>query len=294
MMHLLNDLTVFWNWELRVLHCNHRWAASEEDCGEFVSQQARQLNLTCDIATAPRIHLDENRARQWRYNMLSDWAQQWNCRYVATAHTGSDRAETFLFNLFRGSGAEGLSSLKWSRPLELSHSTKPLLVRPLLELWREETKQFCDRHSIPIWEDPFNQDLSHPRNRIRQDLIPLLKQHFNPQVESALNRTADILADRNEDISNRARELWVRVYRENPPRLHRQHLGNASVALQRQVIRRFLHLHVRSPNFEQVESLRALLGAPRSSKTSTLAGGAWAEIDHSYLVLRTIADSASG
>ena len=121
MMNLLNDLTVLWNWELRVLHCNHRWAAREEDCGEFVCQQARQLNLTSDIATAPRIHLDENRARQWRYQMLFDWSQQWNCQYVATAHTGSDRAETFLFNLFRGSGADGLSSLKWSRPLDRSH-----------------------------------------------------------------------------------------------------------------------------------------------------------------------------
>ena len=118
LMHALNDLTALWHWQLHVLHCNHRWIASEAECADFAIEQAQALKLPHDVATAPHIYRDENRARQWRYRMFSDWAQQWGCRYVVTAHTGSDRAETFLFNLFRGSGADGLANLKWSRPLQ--------------------------------------------------------------------------------------------------------------------------------------------------------------------------------
>ncbi len=312
MMHLLNDLTVLWNWQLHVLHCNHRWIAREEECADFVYEQAIALQLPCDIATAPHIYLDENRARQWRYAMLSDWARRWDCQYVLTAHTGSDRAETFLFNLVRGSGSEGLSSLKWSRSLD-GRSTESResiqssqtqitdeversaiqLVRPLLSVWRHETAEFCQRHAIPIWEDPFNRDLSHPRNRIRQELIPMLQAHFNPQVELALTRTANILANQADDISERAETLLLQAYHENPPRLDCRHLGKASVALQRQVIRRFLQLHALSPQFEQVETVRSLLNAPHRSKTPTLPGGVWGEIETGYLVLRSDEDTVS-
>lgn len=292
LMHLLKDLTVLWDWQLHVLHCNHRWVEHESDCADFVCRQAQELGLTCDIATAPTIYQDENRSRQWRYQMLVDWGQRWDCPYIATAHTGSDRAETFLFNLFRGTGADGLSSLKWSRPLVNDRPDSPLLVRPLLELWRQETADFCDRHAIPIWDDPFNQDLDHPRNRIRQELIPLLKQYFNPQVELTLNRTADILGDQAEDIAQWANALWTQVYCENPPRLDRVQLGQASIALQRQVIRCFLQLHLKLPSFEQVEMLRALINAPRNSKSPSLSGGAWAENQDNYLVLRNITDTA--
>ncbi|MGK7912814.1 MAG: tRNA lysidine(34) synthetase TilS [Synechococcus sp.] len=307
MMHVLNDLNILWNWKLHVLHCNHRWAASEADCADFVTQQANALQLPNDVATAPQIYRDENGARQWRYGIFCDWARQWNCQYVVTAHTGSDRAETFLFNLFRGSGADGLASLKRSRSLgprvtptdgalsnskttfepdpQEGHEQPLMLVRPLLDAWRHETLDFCQNHSIPIWEDPFNQDFSHPRNRIRQELIPLLKEHFNPQVELALTRAAEILASQAEDVSERGEALMLHAYHEDPPRLDLRLLGKASVALQRQAIRLFLRMHAVSSQFEQVETLRYLLNAPHHSRTPSLTGGVWAEINHGYLVL---------
>ncbi len=324
MMHILHDLTALWNWQLHVLHCNHRWSLSEADCADFAIAQAKALQLPHAVATAPHIYRDENRARQWRYDMFCDWAQQWNCQYVVTAHTGSDRAETLLFNLCRGSGADGLANLKWSRPLHphlrpspesplhggpalhrdpptgdtptSPEDLSPLLTleRPLLEVWRHETLDFCQTRSIPIWEDPFNQDLSHPRNRIRQELVPFLKAHFNPQVELALTRTADILASQSEDISDRAKILMLQAYRENPPRLDCRHLGKASIALQRQAIRRFLRMHALSSQFEQVETLRSLLNAPHRSRTPSLTGGVWAEINQGYLVLCSDKTTVSG
>ena len=195
MLHILKDLTPLWHWQLRVMHCNHRWTPAETDCAEFVRSQAHHLGIPYHVATANTIYLDENRARQWRYQQLMNCANAHQCDVIATAHTGSDRAETFLFNLMRGSGITGLSSLKWSRPIQplatvepeldhphpatqepqdardepiLAHSnsdheTKSLsLIRPLLGVWRQETADYCQDHTIPIWEDPFNQDFSHP------------------------------------------------------------------------------------------------------------------------------------
>ena len=113
----------------------------------------------------------------------------------------------------------------------------------------------------------------------------MLKEHFNPQVELALTRTADILASQAADISNQAEKLMLQAYHENPPRLDRRHLGKASVAVQRQTIRCFLRMHALSSQFEQVETLRNLLNAPHRSRTPSLTGGIWAEINHDYLIL---------
>ncbi|WP_017323867.1 tRNA lysidine(34) synthetase TilS [Synechococcus sp. PCC 7336] len=292
LLHLMRDLSQLWNWRLFVLHCNHRWDEREADCADFVQHYVKEMDLPCEIATTPTITRDENRARQWRYRMLADWATQWNCNTVVTAHTGSDRAETFLYNLIRGSGSAGLSSLKWSRPLALDRPNSPQLVRPLLEVWRSETGAFCRERQIPVWDDPFNRDRQHPRNRIRLDVIPYLREYINPQVERALNRTASLLEAEADHIQQEASQLWPQICRIDPPRLERVSLGQASIALQRQIVRRWLAEHIKQVNFEQVESLRSLIRAPRQSKTSTLPGGWWGIVEDDWIVLRRIAEDS--
>ncbi|MFM6348499.1 MAG: ATP-binding protein, partial [Dolichospermum sp.] len=98
-------------------------------------------------------------------------------------------AETLLYNLMRGSGADGLAALTWQR--SLTHGIN--LVRPLLNVSRQETAEFCRENLIPIWEDSTNQNLDYRRNRLRLETIPYLKQHFNPQLEIAITQTAEIL-----------------------------------------------------------------------------------------------------
>jgi tRNA(Ile)-lysidine synthase len=80
-------------------------------------------------------------------------------------------------------------------------------VRPLLEVTRAETFQFCQEQQLAIWEDAYNQDLKYARNRIRQELIPYLKSHFNPQVETALSQTAELLRADVAYLEDAAQEL---------------------------------------------------------------------------------------
>jgi tRNA(Ile)-lysidine synthase len=229
---------------------------------------------------------------------LIEIAQAQGFQNVVTGHTKSDRAETVLYNLIRGTGADGLQALTWQRPL----TTGLQIVRPLLEVTRTETFQFCQEQCLPIWEDAYNQDLKYARNRIRQELLPYLQTHFNPQVETALAQTAELLRADVEYLENAAHQLREQAMvsgngEQNldrategcylPLRLNRLVLQQASVSLQRRAIRQFLQdAQKAAPSFEQIEELTALINAPNRSRTSSFPTGAIAEVEGDWIALR--------
>jgi tRNA(Ile)-lysidine synthase len=190
-------------------------------------------------------------------------------------HTRSDRAETLLFNLLRGTGIDGLAALTWERSL----TPHVKLVRPLLTVSRSETGEFCQRLQLPVWEDAANCNLNYARNRIRRELIPYLQQHFNPQVETALARMAELLRGDVEYLEATAHAVldegktltgWEQP-EAIPMRIHRPTLRQVPLAIQRRTLRLFLKQHLRkSPDFEQVEATVRLLNAPNRTRTSTL------------------------
>jgi tRNA(Ile)-lysidine synthase TilS/MesJ len=109
--------------------------------------------------------------------------------HVATGHTASDVVETLLFNLFRGGGTDGMQALAWKRPLRPGVT----LVRPLLGLARQETHEVCRLAGIRVWEDETNEDLKYARNRIRNELLPYLRKHFNSRLDSSVAELAEIV-----------------------------------------------------------------------------------------------------
>src|SRR5919199_4704309 len=199
---LLLDLQTKWGWQLAIAHCDHRWQL-DAGLASHVQQIAQTWALPFYLQIAPEVTTSEAAARQWRYQALIEIAQAQGYQDVVTGHTKSDRAETTLYNLIRGAGTDGLQALTWQRPL----APGLRLVRPLLEVTRAQTLQFCQQQHLPIWEDAYNQDLKYARNRIRQELLPYLKTHFNPQVETALAQTAELLRAEVEYLENAAQEL---------------------------------------------------------------------------------------
>ena len=186
---LLLDLQQKWGWELAIAHCDHRWRSDSEANANYVKHLAHEWQVPFYQQIAVQVTKSEAEARHWRYQALTTIALDMGYQYIVTGHTASDRAETLLYNLIRGSGADGLQSLTWQRPLTPAIQ----LVRPLLEINRAETAQFCQDLQIAIWEDSTNRDLKYARNRIRHELIPYLQDHFNPQAQQALAQTAEIL-----------------------------------------------------------------------------------------------------
>lgn len=278
---LLLDLRQQWNWELAIGHCNHRWRVDSDANAEYVAQLAQSWQVPCICRVATASLKSEAAARQWRYQMLSDMALEKNFAAVVAGHTASDRAETLLYNLMRGSGADGLQALTWQRELVPGVA----LVRPLLETSRSETATFCQTAGLTIWEDSTNQDQRYARNRIRQALIPYLQAQFNPQVEQALAQTAELLRAEVEYLEQQAASyLQQAINPAHPTRLNRLVLKTAPLALQRRTVRQFLQQVLpQAPAYQDIEKLIALLAAPNRSQTDPFMGGTIARVSGDWI-----------
>jgi tRNA(Ile)-lysidine synthase len=279
---LLRDLRSRWQWQLEIAHCDHGWA---QDIGiaDRVAQVSEQWKLPYHCETTANLPETDAAAREWRYRALARIANTINSKYIVTAHTQTDQAETLLYNLIRGAGADGLCAMSWQRELTPDIS----LVRPLLEINRVQTGEFCQEYRLPIWEDDYNQNLKFARNRLRLDIIPQLAADFNPQVESHLARTAELLRADVEYLESLAREWYEYALDEQRVQLDRVVLQSIPLSLQRRVIRQFLaQALAKMPTFSQIEATILLIQAPNRTRTSTLSQGLAAEVAGKWIVVR--------
>lgn len=287
LLQILRDLQPKWGWRIAIAHCNHRWPLDSDANATHVAQLAQDWGLEYHSFIAPRVLKGEAEGRYWRYEVLKNLAEAEGFSAVLTAHTASDRAETLLYNLFRGSGMDGLQALAWQRPL----SDQVQLIRPLLGITRQQTGNFCTLNQLPIWEDGMNADLSYRRNRIRLDLLPQLRQNFNPKVETTLARTAEILQAETDYLDQVAQQVLAQVMIScTPPKmltaLDRLVLQQTHLALQRRVLRLWLQQHLKiQPNFEQVEKVLSLVEGSNGDRTDPLIADLIAEVQHPWLCL---------
>ncbi|MBF2015261.1 MAG: tRNA lysidine(34) synthetase TilS [Rivularia sp. T60_A2020_040] len=288
---MMLDLQPKWGWYLGIVHCDHKWRDDSQANAKYVEKLAEKLSIPFYLETASQPLKSEAAARNWRYQVFSAIAFTNNYQCIITGHTATDRAETLLYNLIRGSGADGLQALTWQRPL----LNQIMLVRPLLEVTRSQTGKFCEDFQLQIWLDSTNLDLKYARNRIRQELLPYLQEKFNPKVESNLAQTAELLQAEVEYLEQAADELRqkAQVQTDEPEnsftllRLNRQVLQKAPLALQRRAIRQILQqIMSNAPNFEHIEKLLALITAPNRSQTDPFPGGVIAVVEDEWICLK--------
>ena len=247
---LLLNLQPRWQWQLAVGHCDHGWPA-DRGIADRVRTVAQTWQLPFYCWNAQDLPETEAAARHWRYQALIGMAQTRGYQYVVTGHTQSDLAETLLYNLIRGAGSEGLSSLRSARPLAPGIQ----LVRPMLKIDRQSTGQFCQQQQLPIWLDTYNDQPRYARNRVRQQITQLTAQ-FHPQVTSHFAQTAQILAAESDYLQ----ELALAQYRSAlvaPGKLDRRAINILPLALQRRVIKLFLQNY--DSSFAKIEEIVGLL-----------------------------------
>lgn len=268
-----------WDWKLAIAHCDHKWRIDSTDNAHHVQKLSNGWGLPFYLRTTEIDLVSEAAARNWRYKMLAEMAIEAACQIVVTGHTQSDRAETVLYNLVRGSGTNGLQSLTWQRFL----SSNIQLIRPLLNISRNETSEFCQELNLPIWQDHTNQILTYRRNRIREELIPYLRQHFNPAVEKALAQTAELLTADVDYLELQASQFWDTC----EPKINRVDLLQHHLAIQRRATHQFLSYYLpQTPDFNDVQRFLQLLSAPGRSQSSPFIGGWKAEVEHPFIYLR--------
>ncbi|MEM6252668.1 MAG: tRNA lysidine(34) synthetase TilS [Cyanobacteria bacterium P01_D01_bin.156] len=280
MAKLLLDLQPKWHWRLSIVHCDHGWREDSRENATHVEQLAKQWEVPFFLENAEELPATEAAARQWRYERFQAVAEANRYSQVVTGHTATDRAETLLYNLLRGSGANGLQALAWQRPL--SSTTQAILVtRPLLTLTRQQTGEFCQELALPIWQDTSNDDWRYRRNRIRQELMPYLRSHFNPRAETTLAQTAEIFTAEVNYLEAQAKQLYADAVKpmDNGWKIQRAVFKDAPLALQRRVARQLLQQALpQQPNFEHIEKLVALADAPNHSQTDPFPGGLLARV----------------
>jgi tRNA(Ile)-lysidine synthase len=198
MVHALARLKTGGRGGLAVAHFNHRLRADACRDAEFVAALASRLGLPCELGhadtrAAARLEGDglEAAARSERYQFLQAAAERIGARYVVTAHTADDQAETILHRIIRGTGVAGLAGMRRVRPL----GDAVTLMRPLLATSRADVLAYLTHLGQPHCEDPSNLSPAHTRNRIRHALLPLLQSEYNPAVMPALLRLGATAAD---------------------------------------------------------------------------------------------------
>jgi tRNA(Ile)-lysidine synthase len=203
--HLCHDL----HFNIALAHCNFNLRADESDADEeFVLQLAENLNLEVFIESFDtEVYAKTNKqsiqmaARYLRYNWFKELAEQLHFDYILTAHHADDNLETFLINLTRGTGLDGLTGIP-----EINDN----LVRPLLPFSRQMIEVYANEKKYKWREDSSNLSAKYVRNKLRLDIIPALKE-LNPSFLQSfqttlnnLNDTADIVEESLNAVLKRA------------------------------------------------------------------------------------------
>jgi tRNA(Ile)-lysidine synthase len=202
-------------------HFNHGLRGADSDGDEtFVAALCEKIGLHCERG---RGQIDARGARQGdgleaaarsvRYAFLAAAARRHGARYVATAHTANDQAETILHHILRGTGLDGLAGMPRARIL----CDGVTLIRPMLGLRRAEVLAFLDSLGQPYREDAMNADVSLTRSRIRHALLPMLAAEYNASVEDALLRLGRLAGEARDVIDGLVAPLFAAAVRREGP-----------------------------------------------------------------------------
>ena len=199
---------------------NHKLRDEESDeDAEFVRKLGTDLGIPVIVKTIDRVVLDretkrlgslESAARKIRYELLHDATKEFGARFLVTAHHADDQLETMLFRLFRGSGFDGLQGMATTRTFDQSLT----LARPMLAITKKEILEYLVRLKQNYRVDSSNASPEFTRNRIRNELVPLLDEIFPNRWRGALSRLAEQGKETNVFLDERVDELEREVEKE--------------------------------------------------------------------------------
>jgi tRNA(Ile)-lysidine synthase len=245
LLHVLNNLQSMLGISLHVAHLDHQLRGKDSTAdARYVAALAKKLGIPCTVEKRDVLKYQkenglslEEAAREVRYGFLAETAKSIGADSAAIGHTLDDQAETILLHLIRGTGTKGLRGLQpvtdWPYPF---HKLK--IIRPLLDVRREETAAYCARYGLKPRQDATNLSLEPLRNKVRLELLPLLKT-YNPKIVESLQRMSQLAGDDITHLENEANLLWQNIagYKDNTVILDKRTLQKLDVSLQRILLR---------------------------------------------------------
>jgi tRNA(Ile)-lysidine synthase len=286
LLHSLGSFAEKMRWQISVAHFNHQLRGRSSDADEkLVRKTAAAMKLPfvverTDVKSfAKKSKLSiEMAARKLRHEFFTRIARERKISTIALAHHAGDQVELFFLRLLRGAGGDGLAGMKWRSPSPADK--KITLVRPLFGFLKPEILTFARAKKIPFREDATNFSTDFLRNRIRNELIPLLQKKYQPGLSKSVLRLMEIVGAESEFVSEAAR-TWLDNFRRRrgdethfqnpkseirnpnwsePPHVASYGFDQLPVAVQRRALQSQLISLGLTADFELIESLRQSAG----------------------------------
>ena len=297
LLHLLRELAPRHGWQLTAAHLNHQLRGRSSDADErLVRRTAQKLMVPLVAERAAVMELARSRglsvemaARELRHDFLARTARRRHTPTVALAHHADDQLELFFLRLLRGSGGVGLAGMKWRT--QSASEAGIQLVRPLLDQPKAVLVAYAAEHGICYREDASNAVLDFQRNRIRHELLPLLRRKYQPALDKTISRVMDIVGAEAEFVVGAAEEWLAAVGRpkaegRRPKEVRRpkaEGVGAAlsgwlpfdelPVAVQRRCVQvQLVGLGI-VPDYDLVEQLRIKVDRPVGIRRVQVPGG---------------------
>ena len=192
-----NDKNLHMNFDIIVAHVNHMIREEAIDDQRFVENFCKKIGVSFyaksidvqKIANNKKIGTEEA-GRNARYEFFDEILEKENANKIAIAHNKNDKIETIIMNMLRGSGIAGLKGIE---PIKNNK-----YIRPLIECERFEIEEYCAKNGIEPRIDRTNFENVYTRNKVRNIVIPFIKQEFNPNIIQTMDRLSDLVKEEDE------------------------------------------------------------------------------------------------
>lgn len=297
LLYLFNELKSEYNLDLHVFHLNHltRGQAGRDDA-RFVEETAKRLKFPSTIlkADVPAYILanktsPEDGARQVRYQLLGNVADEIGADRIALGHTADDCIETYLMRVIRGAGLDGLRSIP---PVYGD------IIRPLIATARASVMEYCVSEGLRPRTDETNEETVFLRNKIRGELIPLLEREFNPSIKKEILKeisTIDADVELLEELAGRAWETSAEAGKVSVA-LDRPAFLKLPLAIQRRLLRLAAVELVGEPtllSYQNTADIIAKVVAGESGASLDLPGGLSARREYDIIFIEPALDTSA-
>ena len=213
LLSILLKLKEEFNLKIYVAHVNHMLRENAIKDEEYVKEFCKKNNIEMfikkanisEIAKKEKIGFEEA-GRNARYNFFEEILKNTESNKIAIAHNLNDKVETIIMNTLRGSGVSGLKGIEPKRKK---------YIRPLIEIERHEIEKYCIENEINPRHDESNDDNTYTRNKIRNIIIPYIRNEFNPNIIKTLNRLSEIIKEEDEYVQSKTEKIFKEILLTN-------------------------------------------------------------------------------
>nr|QCI06690.1 tRNA Ile-lysidine synthetase [Gayliella sp.] len=241
LIRIIEEIKQILNYELKIqyIYIDHQWKDNSQKQVEHIINYLNCYKNHLYIYQIKTICNNETDARNQRYNIILNHAVQKKHNIIITGHNLTDKIETFIQNLLKGTTIDGATNL-----ITCKYTSNDLILwRPLLNISRTEINWFCRNFQLPIWSDQTNYQYKISRNRIRYELIPYLNNYFSINIEKRINSFLKISNTDNDYIKQTTLKLYLYAHHQNLIAINYQVVQIQHFAIKQRMIQLFCYHH---------------------------------------------------